>query len=331
MTDEQDAAASFSEAGASVSGETEAGDLAVTRMALAGLLASPKTLPPSLFYDEEGCRLFYEITRQPEYYLTRTELRLLEAVAPEAAAMLAAGTALIEYGASDVTKADFLLRLTGRSGTPVFDAYVPIDVAAPALSAMQARLAGRYPALLVRPLVADFMRPIARPWDGPCLGFFPGSTIGNLEPEAAAGFLARVRRTLGDGARLLLGFDTNRDPARLIPAYDDAQGVTAAFNRNLLTRLNREAGADFEPEQFAHRAVWNAAESRIEMHLVSRVARTVQVGGRVVRFARDETIHTENSYKYAPERMRALAGSAAWTVERTWTDPDGVFALWLLG
>ena len=163
------------------------------------------------------------------------------------------------------------------------------------------------------------------------LGFFPGSTIGNLEPAAAESFLRRAREALGRDGRLLLGFDTTRDPDRLIPAYDDPMGVTAAFNRNLLARLNREAGADFDLGSFAHRTVWNAAESRIEMHLVSRAAQTATVGGQRVRFAQGETIHTENSYKYAPNRMRAMARSAGWSPRETWTGPNESFALWLLG
>ncbi len=310
----------------------------VAHAALAGLLAPRKTLPPSLFYDEEGCRLFYEITRLPEYYLTRTEFRLLAMAAPAVAAMLPAGGAplgstLVEYGASDEAKADMLLRQTTAPGAPVFTSYVPIDVAAPALTAMRERLKTRYPTLAVLPLIADFMRPIALPsgvTSTRILGFFPGSTIGNLEPEAAAAFLFRARRTLGSGARLLLGFDTNRDPARLIPAYDDSQDVTAAFNRNLLVRLNREAAARFVPESFAHRAVWNAEESRIEMHLVSLSAQTIDVAGRPVAFARGESIHTENSYKYAPDRMRAMAQEAGWSEVKGWTDEEGLFAVWLL-
>ncbi len=306
---------------------------AVAEIALAGLTAPRKTLPPSLFYDEEGCRLFYEITRLPEYYLTRTEFRLLAATAAEVAALLPVGATLVEYGASDETKAAMLLRQTGAAGRPVFRTYVPIDIAGPALAAMRQRMAASDPGLTVLPVTADFMRPVALPAreaESAVMGFFPGSTIGNLEPEAAIGFLSRARVALGSKARFLLGFDNCRDPARLVPAYDDAQGVTAAFNLNLLRRLNREAGGNFERADFTHRAVWNAAESRIEMHLVSRRAATVRLAGQTLRFARDETIHTENSYKYAPERMRAMVEAAGWTRRGVWTDPDGLFAIWLL-
>jgi uncharacterized SAM-dependent methyltransferase len=331
----------------------------IAKAALGGLTAPRKTLPPSLFYDEEGCRLFYEITKLPEYYLTRTEFRLLETTAPEVTALLPAATTLVEYGASDETKAEMLLRQSTPAGEPVFRTYIPIDVATPALQAMRERLADRRPDLAVAPLTADFMRPIVLPerrTERAIMGFFPGSTIGNLEPGPAVAFLRRARVTLrsntprdtgsdtggdagrdtsratgGGATRFLLGFDICQDPERLIPAYDDAAGVTALFNRNLLTRLNREAGATFDPNDFAHRAIWNPTESRIEMHLVSRAARTVMLAGQPIHFARGETIHTENSYKYAPERMRAMVEAAGWSLQQAWTDPDGLFALWLLG
>jgi L-histidine Nalpha-methyltransferase len=327
-------------------GGTKILDSQIAEAALQGLLAPRKTLPPSLFYDDEGCRLFYEITRLPEYYLTRTESALLETTAPEVAALLPAGSTLVEYGASDETKAEMLLRQTTpqfvpsgiRSGGPaVFHCYIPIDVAAPALRAMRERLATHRPKLSVRPVRADFLQPITLPersGEAAVMGFFPGSTIGNLEPGPAVAFLRRARATLGRGAKFLLGFDTCQDPARLIPAYDDPRGITAHFNRNLLTRLNREAGATFPtdaaPEAFTHRTIWNAAAGRIEMHLVSPQAQTVTVAGRQIRFARDETIHTENSYKYTPARMAAMIRAAGWGIAKTWTDSNGLFAIWLL-
>ena len=323
----------FDIGGVEAPGGTDVPVGSVAAIALAGLTAPRKTLPPSLFYDEEGCRLFYAITGLPEYYLTRAEFRLLTAMVGEAAAAMPAGATLVEYGASDETKAGMLLRHLDPADRPVFRTYVPIDIAGPALSAMRRRMAVSNPDLTVLPVTADFMRPVAlpaRPHETAVMGFFPGSTIGNLEPEAAVAFLVRARAALGASASFLLGFDNCRDSARLLPAYDDAQGVTAAFNLNLLTRLNREAGADFDPGAFAHRAVWNAAESRIEMHLVSRRAASYRVAGRTVRFARDETIHTENSYKYAPERMRAMVEAAGWTRRRAWVDPEGLFAIWLL-
>jgi L-histidine N-alpha-methyltransferase len=315
---------------------------AIEEAALAGLLAPRKTLPPSLFYDEEGCRLFYEITKLPEYYLTRTEFALLETTAPEVASMLPIGTTLVEYGASDETKAEMLLRQPARrvgetrhvrQAPKVFRVYIPIDVAAPELRAMHGRMAGRYPDLRVLPVIADFMRPVVLPAltnEAAIMGFFPGSTIGNLEPVAAVAFLRRARDTLGRGARFLLGFDTCRDPARLIPAYDDPAGVTARFNLNLLRRLNREANANFDPGGFEHRAIWNPDESRVEMHLVARESCLVRVAGQEVKFIKNETIHTENSYKYPLARMRDMIADAGWSLVKNWSDPNGLFALWLL-
>jgi len=304
----------------------------VAALALEGLRARPKTLPAQLFYDEAGCRLFYRITELAEYYLTRTELALLPLVATEAAARLAAPAVLVEYGASDETKAGFLLDQR-RAGGAVFAAYVPIDVAAPALAALRARLARTRPGLAVYPVAGDFLRPVALPGAVAGLarlGFFPGSTIGNLDPGQARVFLAAVRAALGEGARLLVGVDLRKDPAILLPAYDDAEGVTAAFNRNLLVRLNREAGAAFDPDSFDHRAVWNAADGRIEMHLVSRRAQTVPVAGEPVHFAAGETIHTENSYKHTLAGFAALATAAGWHGERVWTDPADLFSVHLL-
>jgi dimethylhistidine N-methyltransferase len=300
----------------------------VADAALSGLLQPRKTLPAKLFYDEEGCRLFGEITRLPEYYLTRTERELLERVAPRVAATMQAPAVLVEYGASDEAKAEFLLR------TSVFGAYVPIDVAVPQLEQMRARLHRWRPELLVCLVPADFMDVAALPTEVPALprlGFFPGSTIGNLDPEEARHFLQRARGVLGAGATFLVGVDLRKDPAILVPAYNDAQGVTAAFNRNLLVRINREAGADFDVNAFEHRAIWNDEASRIEMHLVSRRAQVVRVAGHAIRFAAGETIHTENSYKYSPERFAALAEQAGWRIAESWTDPAQLFSLHLLG
>jgi dimethylhistidine N-methyltransferase len=198
---------------------------------------------------------------------------------------------------------------------------------------MRTRLRERRPSLLVCVVPADFMDVAALPREVPPLprlGFFPGSTIGNLDPPDVLRFLRQAREALGHDASFLIGVDVRKDPAILLPAYDDAQGVTAAFNRNLLVRLNREAGADFDPATFAHRAVWNDAESRIEMHLVSQRNQTVRVAGQSIRFSRGETIHTENSYKHAPERFAALADGAGWHSTKLWTDPARLFSLHLL-
>ena len=302
-------------------------DSEVARIALEGLLAPRKTLPPSLFYDAEGCRLFYRITELPEYYLTRTERLLLTDVGPAVAAAVGPAAVLVEYGASHEEKAGYLLASPGA-----FQRYIPIDVAAPELARLRERMVRSHPAIVVEPLAADFMHPImlTLPPDTAVLGFFPGSTIGNLDPAAATAFLRRARTSLGPNARFLLGADLRKSPSVLIPAYDDAAGVTAAFNRNLLVRLNREAAATFDPMTFRHEARWNDDESRIEMHLVSLRDQTIIVADAPIRFAEGESIHTENSYKYTPDRLLNLVGQAGWTPERQWTDLAGRFGHFLL-
>jgi dimethylhistidine N-methyltransferase len=300
----------------------------VAEAALAGLMQEPKTLPAKLFYDAEGCRLFGEITRLPEYYVTRTERALLAGIAPEFGALAPSGAALVEYGASSEDKAQMLLPHMDRPR-----AYVPIDVAAGALDEVAARMAGG--AVAVHPVAGDFLEAIALPAvlrGLPMVGFFPGSTIGNLDPDTAVGFLRQAAATLsgGRGALFLVGVDLRKSPQMLIPAYDDAAGVTAAFNRNLLVRLNREAAADFDVDQFAHEARWNDAESRIEMHLVSRRAQEVHVAGQTIGFARGESIHTENSYKHSLEAFGAIAARANWRTRRVWTDGRALFSLHLL-
>jgi len=299
--------------------------------ALAGLLRPRKTLPAKLFYDAEGCRLFDRITELPEYYLTRTERALLAANAAEVALALPGSAALVEYGASTEDKAAILLGALAAGGRAA-TCYVPIDVAEGALAALAGRMHATHPDLPLHPVAADFLRPLVLPAAAapPRIGFFPGSTIGNLEPATARGFLRTVRGTLGAGARFLVGADLRKEAAVLIPAYDDSQGVTAAFNRNLLVRLNREAGADFDVSAFAHEAVWNAAEGRIEMHLVSRREQVAHLAGRAIRFAAGESIHTENSYKYTPQGFRLLAASAGWRHMRLWTDPNRLFSVHLL-
>ena len=308
-------------------------DEAVVAAALPGLLGARKTLPPKLFYDDEGCRLFGLITQLPEYYLTRTERRLLAEIAPSVAALCQTGGALVEYGASDEGKAEFLLRQRDVSGRKVFSAYIPIDVAEMALRQVAARLRISHPEIRVHPLAADFLCPVSLPTEVAgiqLLGFFPGSTIGNLEPPVARRFLRQVHHTLGQRARLLIGVDLRKDPARLIPAYDDAAGVTAAFNRNILARLNRNAGADFNLAAFSHQAVWNEVQSRVEMHLVSGCAQIVRIAGQQIAFSAGETIHTENSYKWTVEAFTRLAASAGWSSRQNWTDAEGLFSIHLL-
>jgi dimethylhistidine N-methyltransferase len=294
--------------------------------ALTGLTATPKTLPSKLFYDAEGVRLFDDITRLPEYYLTRTEMALLRRIAPALAALAPAGSALVEYGACDPTKARLLLDAAGAD----FAAYVPIDVARGALESLAAQLRIEEPGLAVYPVCADFNKDPVLPdavWDMPKFGFFPGSTIGNLEPEVARIFLAHARDTLGDGAWLVVGADLRKDAPTLLNAYNDAAGVTAAFNLNMLRRLNREAGAGFVLDRFAHAAIWNDGESRIEMHLRSLERQSVRVAGRLIHFGKGETIHTENSYKHSISAFQALAKLAGWSPAHVWTDPDMLFSV----
>lgn len=309
-----------------------AADSEVVRMALDGLTRSPKTLPPQLFYDPAGCDLFYQITRLPEYYLTRTEMGLLPRVAADLVSIVRPPAVLVEYGASDEAKARVLLSLRDPGDRAVFAAYVPVDIAADSIDAMMRRLrAARLPH--VYPVIADFTQPLVLPRtvsDLQPFGFFPGSTIGNLDPDEGRRFLAQARATLGPDAFFLVGADLRKDPTRLVAAYDDAAGVTAAFNRNVLIRLNREADATFDPALFIHRSVWNDDQGRIEMHLVSLQDQTVRVAGRPIRFARGETIHTENSYKYTEAGFARLAASAGWHVSTCWTDPERLFSIHLL-
>ena len=298
----------------------------VVDAALAGLTASPKTLPAMLFYDDEGCRLFYEITKLPEYYLTRTETALLISIAPSLRLDGFRDGALIEFGGSDETKARILLDQPDRP----FSTYVSIDVAAPALEAMRQRLSLSHPGLRVVSIAADFMQPLSLPPVGwPRLGFFPGSTIGNLQPAAATGFLATARASLGNEAWFLLGADLRKDPKLLLPAYNDSAGVTAAFNLNLLRRLNRDADADFDLNLFRHQAVWNDRDSRIEMHLIATRDHVVTVADTRVEFREGESIHTENSYKHPERRIIDIARDAGWGIEQVWKDNAGLFGLFL--
>ena len=292
---------------------------------LTGLRQPQKTLPAKLFYDVEGCRLFGQITRLPEYYLTRTEHALLRDIGAQLPCQ--PGCTLVEYGASDETKALLILDPIGA------DAYVPVDIAAGALTELQARLAHARPQLHVHPVVMDFLLPVELPRDSaprPRFGFFPGSTIGNFTPAIAAGFLSQSRATLGQNAMMLVGVDLQKPLHILLPAYDDAQGVTAAFNRNILAHLNAAFDAEFDPASFDHVALWNGAEGRIEMHLRSRRNQTLRVAGVDVSFAAGETIHTENSYKHTVAGFQRLAQSAGWQASRVWTDAAGLFSIHLL-
>jgi dimethylhistidine N-methyltransferase len=293
-----------------------------------GLSATPKTLSAKYFYDAEGSRLFEQICALPEYYLTRTETALLREIAPEIAARIPDGAALVEFGSGASTKTRIVL-----DAAPQVSVYAPIDISPTALDEAAASLRADYPDLTIAPLVEDFTKALTPPEGArgrPLVGFFPGSTIGNFAPDEAEALLRQARALLGEGAMFVVGADVAKDPAVLIPAYDDAQGVTAAFNRNVLVHINRELGGTFDPAAFAHRALWNAAESRMEMHLESVRDQIVMVGDHGFRFAAGETIHTENSYKYRPEAFEAIARRAGWSVMRRWVSADPTFAIYIL-
>ena len=292
---------------------------------LAGLARPQKAVPPKYFYDAEGSRLFEAITALEEYYPTRTEVALLRRIAPEIAKLISPGAALVEFGSGASVKTRILL-----DAAPQIGVYTPLDISAAALDEAAAAIRRDYPTLTVAPLLEDFTRAITLPKAAqgrPVTGFFPGSTIGNFSPEEAHAFLAGARGLLGAGSRFLVGFDVVKAEPTLVAAYDDAQGVTAAFNKNLLTRINRELGADFDLEAFRHRAIWNAEASRIEMHLESLKDQQVRVAGQVFSFAKGETLHTENSAKFTLERFTALAQKAGWTLEASWLSDAPAFAV----
>jgi L-histidine Nalpha-methyltransferase len=299
-----------------------------------GLASTPKRLPPWLFYDESGSGLFEQITELPEYYLTRTERSILAADAGAIIARAAAGerVRITELGAGSADKTRILLNAAVRRQGPVV--YEPVDVSASALMAAQERLERELPDVLVAPQIVDYTESFALEVPAPDerrLVLYIGSSIGNFEPHEAAQLLQRVRAVLRPDDALLLGVDLVKSPDALLAAYDDAEGITAAFNLNLLARLNRELGADFDLDGFAHRAVWNAADSRMEMYLVSENAQTVHIEALDlnVDFARGETIHSESSYKYKPGQAEAMLSDAGFAPNMTWTDRRGWFAVCL--
>lgn len=301
-------------------------DPAFRRDIIEGLSRSPKATPPIWFYDRHGSELFEAITDLPEYYPTRTETALLERHGSDFAETVGEGRAVVEFGAGSSRKTPHLLRAIAPG------AYVPIDISGDFLRASSATLAQAFPDLPVIPVEGDFNRPLTLP-DAieamPRLGFFPGSTIGNMEPDAAVDLLRAMRRLLGDEAMLLIGMDRIKDRDRLIAAYDDAAGVTAAFNLNLLTRINRELEGDLPIDGFAHRAIWNDDKARVEMHLEAIRPLHFHVAGESFRMAQGETIHTESSHKYGVRDGRLLLRSGGWEPAREWTDTDGLFSLML--
>lgn len=299
-------------------------DPAFRRDIIEGLSREPKATPPIWFYDQRGSELFEAITDLPEYYPTRTETALLERHGPDFAAAIGPGRAVVEFGAGSSRKTPHLLRAIDPA------AYVPVDISGDFLHASSAQLASAFPGLPVLPLVGDFNADLALPTaiDGlPRLGFFPGSTIGNMEPDAAVDLLRAMRRLLGKGAMLLIGMDRIKDPGRLVAAYDDAAGVTAAFNLNLIRRINRELGGDLPLDGFVHRAVWNDDKARIEMHLEAVRPLHFHVAGQCFCMTEGETIHTESSHKYGPRDERLLLRAGDWEPVREWSDEEGLFSL----
>jgi L-histidine N-alpha-methyltransferase len=304
--------------------------------ALAGLTATPKSLPPKWFYDAQGSALFEKITELPEYYPTRAERAILRAVAPEIAAHTGAAT-LVELGSGSSEKTRLLLSALRDAGT--LRGYVPVDVSESALAAAGDALAAEYPGLAVHAVVADFEKYLGVPSDagngttagddGPRLVAFLGSTIGNMVPDERAAFLRRVRAQLRPGDAFLLGTDLVKDPAVLVAAYDDSAGVTAAFNKNVLAVLNAELGADFDLDAFDHVALWDPEREWIEMRLRAASAQTVRVAGLglTVEFAAGEQMRTEVSAKFREAGVRAELGAAGLTMRSWWTDEGGQFGL----
>src|SRR6516165_10217284 len=295
------------------------------RDVIAGLTARPKTLPPKYFYDEAGAQLFEAITATPEYYPTRCEMEILRDRASEIAQFTPQGSALVEFGSGSSRKARLVL-----AATPGIAAYVPVDISSKMLADEAQTLRRDWPHLRVIPVEADFSEPFTLPPDVaalPRVGFFPGSTIGNFEPHEACAFMRHAGRVLGREAVLIIGVDLIKDADILNAAYDDAAGITAKFNLNLLARINRELGANFDLSTFDHRAFYNRERHRIEMHLVSKKRQKVSVAGRVVEFRAGETIHTENSYKYPLEYFTALARGSGWVPVAAWTDAGANFSI----
>ena len=309
----------------------EADDCAASpfgRDVLAGLSARPRAVSPKWLYDAAGSALFEDITRLEAYYPTRTERALLEAHAGAMVDAIGKDAVLVEYGSGSSEKTRVLLDALHARRT--LAAYVPVDISASMLTATAAALRERYPGLPVLPLAADYTRPYRLPDLPPeadrVVVFFPGSTVGNFEPDEALAFLRHVAGVIGDDGALLIGVDQWKDPAVLQRAYDDPEGVTAAFNLNLLRRVNRELGGDADLGGWAHRAVVDAARRRVEMHLVSTRDQTLTVCGRAFRFRAGETVHTESSHKHDAESFAALAARAGLVRQRRWEDPQGWFA-----
>ncbi|WP_159008797.1 L-histidine N(alpha)-methyltransferase [Bradyrhizobium sp. S69] len=296
------------------------------REAIGDLSQRPKRLSPKYFYDATGSELFEAITRLPEYYPTRTELSILRDRGSDIAALIPEGAALIEFGAGATTKVRLLLENCAIS------AYVPVDISGDFLQDQANALRRDFPGLAVFPVAADFTAPFALPEvitlaGMPKVGFFPGSTLGNFEPHEACAFLRSAREILGKDSQMIIGVDLEKDERVLYDAYNDAAGVTARFNLNVLVRINRELGGNFDLSAFTHRAIYNRERHRIEMHLISKKSQSVRLLGTNFAFRAGESIHTESSYKYSIDRFAALARGSGWTPRASWTDKAGMFSV----
>jgi L-histidine Nalpha-methyltransferase len=293
---------------------------------LAGLSRTRKRIPCKFFYDARGSGLFEEICRLPEYYPTRTEIAILDENSDDIAAQMGRHTRLIEFGSGSSQKVRILLQALDRPA-----AYVPVDISREHLREAAISLAEDFPSVPVIAVCADYTRPFRMPplpgADGKRVGFFPGSTIGNFEPDAAVGFLANYARILGPGGEMLIGVDLKKEPEILDAAYNDRAGVTAAFNLNLLERINRELDGDLDLDRFDHLAFYNNAEGRVEIYIRSLADQEASVAGKRFWFAKGELIHTEYSYKYSVEEFRALAARAGFRPVDTWTDPAELFSV----
>ena len=293
---------------------------------LAGLTLPQKSIPPKYFYDEQGCRLFEAICELPEYYLTRTETAILRGNIADIAQFVGPDAQLIEYGSGVQAKTRILINALQTR------LYVPIDIAAETLQASSNDLAGRFPWLNVVGICADYTRPLALPeFVGVPIrrkaAFFPGSTVGNFTPDEALQFLKNVRRSVGTGGVLLIGVDLKKNKPALDAAYDDPKGVTAKFNLNLLERINRELGGDFQTSRFRHKAFYDSLRGRVEMHIESVFSQKVRIAGQRFDFHAGETIHTEISCKYSISEFQELGKRAGFSPEKAWTDPEQLFSI----
>ncbi len=291
---------------------------------LRGLGGKPRAIPARWLYDHTGSGLFEDITDLPEYYPTRTERALLKKHCPEVADIAGTGHAVIEFGSGSSVKTPILLKAVRPA------VYVPIDISGEFLRESAVTLGKQFPDLPINPVEADFMHPITLPPAAqklPRIGFFPGSTIGNMVPRTAVDLLRRMRENLSEGALLLIGMDRVKSEAILVPAYDDAAGVTANFNLNLIDRINRELDGNMPRKAFRHRALWNESHARIEMHLQATEDVDFTVAGHDFHMEKGESIHTENSHKFKPRDSRLLLRAGGWEPIREWTDEKGWFSL----